>query len=150
MTKKIYYQDKNVKVFVDTNILHNYCTKQPDDVACMEYLFGVRTKSKLLTSTLAVGQTLSHYKKNRIKEAVAMGKFLLSKMTFISFTEEDIVKSFREDGNDIEDNMHYVCSQKSNTKCGIVVSNDKTGFEGKAHIVVVKSKRLSVLKTLIS
>jgi len=56
------------RIYVDTNVLTNYFTKQADDVKCLDYLFSRVRKEILFTSSLAVVQTVSVLqtrKKNR-------------------------------------------------------------------------------------
>ena len=149
MTKKFLYKDKNVKIFIDSNVLRNFCTGQQADKECLFFLFEKRKRNTLFTSTLSIGQTLSHYKKSELQKAVEMGKFFNEKITFVDFTENDVMQSFSESGKDLEDNMQYVCSQKGKNKCGIIISNDKTGFADFANIIVVKPNKLGALRQLI-
>ena len=52
-----------VKVYIDTNVLVNYVTGQQDDVSVMNYLFKVRRKETLFTSSLALAQTITQLQK---------------------------------------------------------------------------------------
>ncbi len=57
-----------IKVYIDTNVLVNYVTGQQDDVLVMNYLFKVRRKETLFTSSLALVQTITQLQKgNRLK-----------------------------------------------------------------------------------
>ncbi|MCL2329535.1 MAG: hypothetical protein FWC39_13630 [Bacteroidetes bacterium] len=47
------------KVYIDTNVLVNYFTNQPDDVRCLNYVFEKMRKDILFTSSLAKAQTIS-------------------------------------------------------------------------------------------
>ena len=149
MTKRYFYKDKNVKIFIDSNVLRNFCTAQSADVECLHFLFEKRKRNTLFTSTLSIGQTLSHYKKSDFNKAVEMGRFFNERITFIDFAENDVMQSFLESGKDLEDNMQYVCSQKGKNKCGIIISNDRNGFADFTNVVVVKPNKLGTLRHLI-
>jgi predicted nucleic acid-binding protein len=148
MTQKIYYKNKDLSIYVDTNVLRNYCMGQKADVSCLNFLFSKRKRNKLFTSTLAIGQTLSAIQKKKGKEdTLKIGQFFNEKMTFLDFTEKDVLESFIEKSIDIEDNMHFIISQKKN--CVIIVTNDKNGFEKFNGITVIKPSRLGLLQAYI-
>ncbi|MDR1652310.1 MAG: hypothetical protein LBS01_01415 [Prevotellaceae bacterium] len=50
---------KITRVYVDTNVLINYCTGQNNDVSALRYVFAKRRKEALFTSSLAVVQTIA-------------------------------------------------------------------------------------------
>lgn len=53
---------RNVKlrrIYVDTNVLINYCTGQNADTQTLKYIFSKRRKEILFTSSLAIAQTIS-------------------------------------------------------------------------------------------
>ena len=146
---------KDLSVYIDTNVLRNYCTKQTLDYVCLSYVFSVRRREKLFTSTLAIGQTLSGLQKSRSnktglskEETVEKGHFLLHKITLIDFSEKDVNQSFLQTGNDVEDNIHYVLSQKKD--CKIIITNDIKGFRKFDNIIVVSPLDMAYLKKLIS
>jgi len=45
---------KITRIYVDTNVLINYCTEQSADVKALHYIFSKRRKEALFTSSLAV------------------------------------------------------------------------------------------------
>ena len=47
------------RIYVDTNVLINYCTGQTDDVIALRYIFTKRRKEILFTPYLAIVQTIS-------------------------------------------------------------------------------------------
>ena len=47
------------RIYVDTNVLINYCTGQSNDVKALQYIFLKRRKEALFTSSLAVVQTIT-------------------------------------------------------------------------------------------
>ncbi|MDR0834417.1 MAG: type II toxin-antitoxin system VapC family toxin [Candidatus Symbiothrix sp.] len=148
MTRKVYFKDTGVCIYVDTNVLRNYCTGQKADVACLNFLFSKRKRNRLFTSTLAIGQTLSAIqKKNGKDKTLQIGQLFNDKMTFIDFTEKDVINSYNEKSIDIEDNMHFVVSRKKN--CAIIITNDKTGFKKFDGITVIKPTKLGLLQTYI-
>ena len=56
------------KIYIDTNVLINYCTGRPQEKAALEHLFKIRRKEVLFTSSLAIVQTITNLqtkKKNR-------------------------------------------------------------------------------------
>ena len=65
MTKKVYYKDKYVAIYIDTNVLRNYCTGQKAEMECLNFLFSKRKRNKLFTSTLAIGQIISVIQKKK-------------------------------------------------------------------------------------
>jgi len=50
---------KAKRIYVDTNVLINYCTGQSNDVKALQYIFSKRRKEMLFTSSLAVVQTIT-------------------------------------------------------------------------------------------
>lgn len=150
MTRKIFFQDKNVRIYVDTNVLRNYCTNQEKDCATLKYLFSKRDKKTLFTSTLAIAQTLSAIQKKFGKEeSLKKGYYFSTKFTFLDFEEKDVMNSFEKSGDDIEDNMQYVISQK--VGCGIIISNDKSGFLKFPNVFVLKpTKKKKTISSYIA
>ena len=64
MARKKGNHKHDYSVYVDTNVLRNFFTGHPADMECLRYVFSVRQKEKLFTSTFAVGQTLSGLQKS--------------------------------------------------------------------------------------
>jgi predicted nucleic acid-binding protein len=142
-----------IRVYVDSNVLINYCTGQQKDKAAVLHLSKKRSKELLFTSSLAVVQTISSLQakgKNnrkafsREKTIQELNK-ILPKFTLLDLTENDIYKSFSlVDSNDIEDCVHYVISQKM--KCDAIVTNDTKGFD-KFKNIEIYGTDIDILKT---
>ena len=45
---------KVIRIYVDSNVLINYCTRQINDVKALRYVFSKRRKEVLFTSSLAI------------------------------------------------------------------------------------------------
>ena len=126
MSKKFDY-----RIYVDTNVLVDYYTGQDSAISCLKYLFSTSQKENLFTSTLALVQTVSQLQKKntqRKRKAITKEKvieylkFLFSKFTIIDLTQKDILDSYLLKGNDVEDNVHYVVSQK--LKCKRIITRN--------------------------
>ncbi len=52
--------DKAIRIYIDTNVLINYCTGQQSDVQTLRYIFSQRRKENLFTSSLAIVQTIAN------------------------------------------------------------------------------------------
>lgn len=46
-------ESEPIHIYVDTNVLINYCTNQKSDVDALNYVFKKRRKEVLFTSSLA-------------------------------------------------------------------------------------------------
>ena len=148
MTKKIYYKDKKISIYIDTNVLRNYCTGQQAEIECLKFLFEKRNRSKLFISTLAIGQIVSVIQKKKgVQDTLNDLYSFNEKMTSIDFTEKDMLESYSQTGCDIEDRMHYVLSKKK--KCKIIITNDNRGFLTFTDVIVVKPNKLGTLRNLI-
>ena len=147
--------DRIIKVYVDTNVLINYCTGQKKDIEAIRHLSSKRSKRLLFTSSLAVVQTISKLQSkgkggrqafSREKTIKKLGE-ILPKFTVLNLTYPDIEDGFKLlNSNDIEDCVHYVISQKM--KCGAIVTNNKKDFT-KFQDIEVFGTDLDVLKTEI-
>jgi predicted nucleic acid-binding protein len=124
-----------IKVYIDTNVLVNYVTGQQDDVLVMNYLFKVRRKETLFTSSLALVQTITQLQKgNRLKGRKPFDKTqtdnavseLKRRFTVIDLTEADIDRGILEQGKDIEDIIHYALCCKAG--CGAILTNNIRDF----------------------
>ena len=49
-----------IRVYVDSNALINFFTRQKDEIDAFKYLFEKRRREVLFTSTLAIAQTISN------------------------------------------------------------------------------------------
>lgn len=145
--------ERIIRVYVDSNALINYFTKQRNEVDSLNYLFRKRTKDKLFTSSLAISQTVSNLqtkKKTRSKysrkEIDSIVNFIFAKFTILDCTKTDITNAQKEDNSeDFEDCIHFVISQKVNCNC--IVTNNLKDFS-KFDIPVVKPV-ISNMKTQI-
>ena len=126
---------KVIRIYVDTNVLINYCTEQNNDVKALQYIFSKRRKEVLFTSSLAVVQTITKlqaesrlYKRKAYSREMTIKKLdeILPKFTVLDLSFSDIKAGLNHLNSDIEDNVHYVLSQKM--KCNAVLTNDINDF----------------------
>ena len=121
------------RIYVDTNVLVNYFTKQADDVQCLNYLFSKVRKEIFFTSSLAKVQAISilQTKKGSRK------KFSRAEITdccndidlhfsIIDLTNRDIAKGAQEKSEDLEDNVHFILAEK--LKCDVIITNNTSDF----------------------
>jgi len=144
------------RIYVDTNVLVNYFTKQVDDVQCLDYLFTKVRKEILFTSSLAIVQTISILqtgKKGRKKfsrdEAIKSGEKIYKKFSVIDLSSKDVEMGFEYPNKDIEDNVHYVLLDKK--KCDVIVTNNTSDFvlfENK--LIALTPKDLKRVKRFVS
>ena len=146
--------NNNFHIYVDTNVLRNYFTKQSADEACLDYVFSKKRKEILFTSSFAVGQVISGLQKG-VKERKAFTREqaiqslndILHKFSILDFTQKDLEKVHLYLNNDVEDNIHYVLSQKA--KCNIIITNDISDYSYFKNIVAVSPQNYSFLKKTI-
>jgi len=126
---------KITRIYVDTNVLINYCTGQNNDIQALKYIFSKRRKEVLFTSSLTVVQTItklqSGSKPNNRKaysreKTIAILNEILPKFTVLDLSFFDIQEGFSHLNNDIEDSVHYVLSQKM--KCDAILTNNTKDF----------------------
>ena len=124
------------RIYVDTNVLINYCTSQSKDVQALKYVFSKRRKEVLFTSSLAVVQTISRLQsgnKSRKRKAYSRENTieklndLLQKFTVLDLSLSDINSGFNLNNSDIEDSIHYVLCQKA--KCDAILTNNRIIYE---------------------
>jgi len=144
-------RQSNYSIYIDTNVLANYFTNQPYDVACLQYLFSNKRKENLFTSTLALVQTasiLQTSKKGRRKfskeQTINCLNQLSTKLTILDLTLKDIVNSYTTKGNDIEDCVQYTISQKA--KCFRIITNNKGHYSDFIDIEAIKPNEYKLLK----
>jgi predicted nucleic acid-binding protein len=142
-----------IHIYVDTNVLINYCTNQKKDVDALNYVFKKRRKEVLFTSSLAVVQTVTNLQTKKSKrkaftkdEVFNILDKLLSKFTIIDLTLDDIDKSRNENGNDVEDCVHAVLSKKK--KCFAILTNNISDFSSFKDICILPIS-LGYLKTVV-
>ena len=121
------------RIYVDTNVLINYCNGIKDDCDTLDYIFTKRDNKLLFTSSLAITQTITRLQTSTSKrkayiskDVVEMIEALLKKFTIISLTREDIENSMNKQCKDLEDNIHYTLSRK--LKCDCILTNNKKDF----------------------
>ena len=125
--------DKAIRIYIDTNVLINYCTGQQSDVQTLRYIFSQRRKETLFTSSLAIVQTIANLqtkKKTRkaFSRTAAISKLndITPKLTILDLTYDDIKTGFNQSNDDVEDSVHYVLSQKA--KCDAILTNNIADF----------------------
>jgi len=126
---------KITRIYVDTNVLINYCTGQSNDVQVLKYIFSKRRKETLFTSSLAIVQTITklqagskQYNRKAYSRETTIQKLneILLKFTVLDLSLSDIKEGFNHLNSDIEDNIHFVLSQKM--KCDAILTNNKKDF----------------------
>ena len=134
------------KIYIDSNVLINYCTGQPKEREALEYLFRTRRKEVLFTSSLALVQTITNLQtKKKVRKAfnkeetMKLISGLQSKLTVLDLTPADITKGGSYPNADIEDSIHYVLSQKH--KCDAIITNNVSDFIFFRDIEVLKPER---------
>ena len=135
-----------ISLYVDTNVLINYCTGQEADVSALEHIFSKRRKEVLFTSSLAVVQTISKLQsKNKNREAfsrdIVINKLdkILKKFTVLNLTISDIENAFKQLNNDVEDSVHYILSKKMN--CNAILTNNIKDFLSYGVIIISPNKK---------
>jgi predicted nucleic acid-binding protein len=144
-----------MRIYVDTNVLVNYFTQQVDDVRCLDYLFTKVRKEILFTSSLAVVQAVSILqtkKKNRVaftrEKAVESIEKIFTKFSIIDLYGNDVKEGGqRHENKDVEDNVHYVLSQK--LKCDIIITNNTSDYRYFADIITVAPKETRKIRRII-
>ena len=134
------------KLYIDSNVLINYCTSQITDRTGMEYLFKTRRKEVLFTSSLAIVQTISNLQTRKAKrkafsreQTVEVINKLRHKLTIINLTKEDVIAGFSYSNSDLEDNIHYVLCKKA--KCDAIITNNISDFDYFKDISIIRPKR---------
>ena len=134
------------KLYIDSNVLINYCTNQITDKTGLEYLFKKRRREILFTSTLAIVQTITNLqtkKANRKafskEQTVEVINKLRQKLTILNLTNEDVIAGFFYSNSDLEDNIHYVLSKKA--KCDAIITNNTSDLDYFKDISVIRPKR---------
>ena len=121
------------RIYVDTNVLVNYFTRQANDMECLDYLFDNVRKEILFTSSLAKMQAISilQTKKNSRKKFTRAGiidcnKKINRKFSIINLTDNDIQNGEKENNEDVEDNVHFTLADK--LKCNVIITNNTSDF----------------------
>lgn len=144
------------KIYVDTNVIINYCTGIIDDVEALNYIFKTKRKELLFTSSLAIVQTIANLqtrKKTRKafskSETIEKLNRVLNKFTILNLTIDDIYEGFKSDSEDIEDGTHYALSQKK--KCNTILTNNVSDFSNFTSVVKISPRLgLGQIKSLVN
>ena len=122
-----------LNIYVDTNVLVNFCTNQENDTLALKYIFSKRNKNRLFTSSLSIVQTIANLqskKKTRgaytREKTIELLNSIIPKFTILDLSYNDIKEGFNAKNNDIEDSVHYVLSQKA--KCNAIITNNVKDF----------------------
>ena len=127
-------KSQSVRIYVDTNVLVNYCTGQQADVDALTYVFSKRRREALFTSSLAIVQTITQLQKST-KSRKAMERTvvvelinkLMTKFSVIDLTKNDLNRGFSFENKDVEDSIHYALCEK--LKCDTILTNNLSDFE---------------------
>jgi predicted nucleic acid-binding protein len=147
---------KTIRIYVDTNVLVNYCTGQMADISALKYIFSKRRKEVLFTSALAVVQTISQlqtsskqYHRKAYSRETTIRKLneILPKFTILDLSYYDVKAGFNFMNDDVEDSIHYVLSQKM--KCDAILTNNVSDFVFFKHVPTI-TPDFRLLKTYIS
>ena len=142
-------------IYVDTNVLINYCTWQSNDVSALKYIFSKRRKEVLFTSSLAIVQTITklqsgskmyNRKAYSREKTISTLNEILPKFTVLDLVLSDIKEGFSHLNNDVEDSVHYVLSQKM--KCDAILTNNTKDFDYFKSILTIETD-LGLLKRIV-
>jgi len=154
MTRKLFPDIKKTNIYIDTNVLWNYCKGKANETACLKLLFSKENRHPLFTSTFAIGQTMAGIQKSNNRrsglskaDTIKKGKYLCAKMTVLDFSYQDIEDGFLQQGSDVEDNFHYTISERVN--CNIVITNDVAGYEQFDVIALRPEKNLNYMRAVL-
>ena len=143
------------RIYVDTNVLINYCTEQSADVKALHYIFSKRRKEALFTSSLAIVQTVTklqsgskQYLRKGYSRETTIKKLdgILPRFTVLDLSLLDIQSGFNHLNSDLEDNIHCVLSQKM--KCNAILTNNIKDFAFFKDVTAIESN-LALLKQKI-
>lgn len=143
------------KIYVDTNVIINYCTGVKEDVVALNYVFQKRRKEVLFTSSLAIVQTIANLQtKKKTRKAFSKQETInalnrvLNKFTVIDLSLDDVINGFSSDSEDIEDGTHYAISQKK--KCNTILTNNVSDFSCFTSLIKISPRlALGQIKSLI-
>lgn len=147
--------EKSIKIYVDTNVLINYCTGQQQDIDTLKYVFSKRRKENLFTSSLAIVQTIANLQtKKKTRNAYTREKTIdklneiTPKLTILDLTYNDIKSGFNQSNDDVEDSVHFALSQK--VCCDTILTNNTSDFVKFSKLIKISPKHgLSIIKSKI-
>lgn len=149
--------DENIKIYLDTNVIFNYCIGEQKDTAIINYLTRVRHRKNLYVSSLSLIQVVSilqsRNKKNfpddRKRAAINNLRNIVKKVSIARLDEKDVEKTLGyDDGEyDLEDVVHYCIYKKVN--CNALVTHNVSDF-GKFNHINILSAHLGIIKNEIT
>jgi len=122
------------RIYIDANVLINFCTGQTKDCAELKNLFSHKPKSSLYTSNLAIVQTIAKLQtktKNRDimpqKDIIKYINYFFAHITVCEVSNTTLKKALNMPaGDDLEDNVHFqICKS---VKCNTVLTNNRKDF----------------------
>lgn len=135
------------KIYIDTNVIVNFFTKQKKEVDAMNYLFRYCNKNNLVTSSLALVQVVTQlqkrtpkrpaFKKDYVENAI---NYISTKLTILDVSKTDIFNGIKQlsdaSNGDIEDAVHYAISQKAS--CNVILTNNTKDFNNFIQVKIVE------------
>jgi len=122
------------RIYIDANVLINYCTGQTDDCRELNKLFSPKCDAELVISNLSIVQVIAKLQtKNRNREAFDSDE--IKKFVNFFYTHCKVYEVKNKDINDamnlpqtkdMEDNIHYVVSAR--TECDVILTNNTKDF----------------------
>lgn len=134
------------RIYIDANVLINYCTGQADDRAELRGLFSAKSSALLYTSNLAIVQTIAKLQtKTKKRNALTLDEikkyiqYFYSHITVCEVSNQIIKRAMEmTSGVDMEDNIHFQISQS--VKCNTILTNNKKDYAPYPVYVVVPGK----------
>ncbi len=150
--------DENIKIYLDTNVIFNYCVDVQKDTAIINYLTKVRQKENLFVSALSVIQIVSiiqsrnnkKFPTEKKRSAIDNLRKIVKKITVARLEEKDVEKTLTYDDNeyDLEDVVHYCVLKKLN--CNAIITNNVSDFSQFKKNINVLPAHLGIVKNEIN
>ena len=150
--------DENIKIYLDTNVIFNYCVDVQKDTAIINYLTKVRQKENLFVSALSVIQIVSiiqsrnnkKFPTEKKRSAIDNLRKIVKKITVARLEEKDVEKTLTYDDNeyDLEDVVHYCVLKKLN--CNAIITNNVSDFSQFKKNINVLPTHLGIVKNEIN
>ena len=122
------------RIYIDANVLINYCTGQPNDYNELHRLFSSKCDAELYTSNLAIVQVIAKLQ-SKTKERAAFTPDEIKKFVNYFYAHCNIYEVKNQDiqraikltyTKDLEDNLHFIAFL--NTKCNAILTNNRKDF----------------------
>lgn len=134
------------RIYIDANVLINYCTGQSDDRAELRGLFSAKSSAMLFTSNLAIVQTIAKLQtKTKYRDALTIEdikkyiNYFYAHITVCEVSNQIIKRALEmSSGVDMEDNIHFQISQS--VKCNTILTNNKKDYDPYPVYVIVPGK----------